>query len=66
MKWEVLMRDVVDVQPAFDLLAAMDHELTGPEERTFALHKLERCVVRLRETADYLEKKLKSRTPTKR
>ena len=63
MKWEDLMGDVVDVQPAFNLMAAMDNDLTGAEERAFAVHKLRRCIARLRETASYLEKELKTRTP---
>jgi hypothetical protein len=66
MKWEVLMGDVVDVQPAFNLMAAMSDNLTGAEERDFAVHKLRKCIARLRETADYLEKELKARTPKKR
>jgi len=65
MKWENLMGDLVDVKPAFDALATIDHSLTGAEERAFAVHKLKQCIARMRDTASFLEKELKARAPKK-
>lgn len=65
MKWADLMGDLVDVRPAYEALVTVDHNLTGPEERAFAVHKLKSCIERLRESADFLEKELNARTKKK-
>jgi hypothetical protein len=61
MKWADLMGDLVDVQPAFNALACLDDSLTGAEERAFAAHKLRLCAKKLRDTASFLDKELKTR-----
>jgi hypothetical protein len=59
MRWEDLMKPLVDVQPAFDALPCLDDPLVTPEAAAFLRAKLRECVKTMKGAAKHIEQRLK-------
>lgn len=57
MKWVDLMKPLVDTQPAYDAVATLGCELPK-EAEAFLRLRMRESAKHLRETADYLNRKL--------